>query len=156
MPLRLRVCVSALLTHELQEILRTRPDPDSVVAALVQPQKGVRLRDEAQMCAYWEELRGALTEPERRCLELGVQRMHEAQLLSYKAVAGRVCSALAPTTQPVEHVAPPAPSLHHVEVRVHIKGSRSMPCAMLNRGPRSLNVRVDNMFTLESHVACLP
>lgn len=144
------------MTQIAKEILRTRPDADSTVAALTQPQRGVHLRDEARLCAFWDEVRGALSEPERRCLELGVQRMHEQPLITYTALAGRVSSAVAPTTVLLESAPMPMPSLHHVEVRVRVKGNRSMPCAMLARGPRSLNVRVDNEFVLETHTVCFP
>jgi hypothetical protein len=143
------------MTQIAKAILRARPEKDSAAVALTVEQRGAHLRDEVKLCAYWDALRGALRGKERACLELAIARMREKRPISYEALGGAVASEASPAIAHGGLPAMPGKSLHHVEARVRIKGSLSVPCAMLGAGPKSLNVRIDNVWVLESHLLAL-
>lgn len=140
------------MTQIGKTILKSRPEKDSEVLKLTVEQRGVHLKDEVKLCAYWEAISGALEPKERRCLDLAVQRMHEKRPIAYEALGGAISSQGSPALVGAKASGLPPKSLHHVEARVRIKGAMSFPCAMLQRGPRSLNVRIDNVWLLESHL----
>jgi hypothetical protein len=140
------------MTQIAKAILRARPEKDSAAAALCVEQRGAHLKDEVKLCAYWDAVRGALVGKERTCLDLALARMREKRPISYDAVGGALASEASPALAHGGLAAMPVKSLHHVEARVRIKGALAVPCAMLGAGPRSLNVRIDNVWVLESHL----
>jgi hypothetical protein len=137
------------MTQIAKAILRARPEKDSEVAALTAEQRGAHLKDEVKLCTYWNAVQAALTPRERRVLDLGITRMQERQPITYEALEGRVASDAAPA---LDTPGAPCRSLHHVEARVRIKGALAVPCASLGVDTKSLNVRIDNVWTLESHL----
>lgn len=132
------------MTQIGKAILKTRPEKDSETAKLVVEQRGAHLKDEKKLCAYWESIRKALDAEETKCLDNGVKLLHQRSPISYIPQAGKICS----------DTSRKGGSLHHVELSLRIKGALSVPARLLKRGPNSLNVRIDNMWTLESHACC--
>ena len=140
------------MTQIAKAILRARAEKDSDVAALTTEQRGAHLRDEVKLCTYWNAIQAALTGRERRVLDAGITRMQERQPISYEALDGKIASDAAPVVGTVVEGSVPRRSLHHVEARVRIKGALVVPCAALGVGAKSLSVRIDNVWVLESHI----
>eukprot|EP00961_Rhodomonas_salina_P234755 3172797-Rhodomonas_salina.1 len=69
--------------------------------------------------------------------------MHEKQPITFKPIAATLASAPSPVFADVDKTCG-AKSLHHVELTVRIKGALTVPCGMLKRDAKTLNVRIDN------------
>jgi len=143
------------MTQIGKAILRTRPEKDSEVSALTVEQKGAHLKDELKLCSYWKSIHDSLDASEKACLDLGIQRMHEKQPITFKPITATLASAPSPVFADVDKTCG-AKSLHHIELTVRIKGALTVPCGMLKRDAKTLNVRIDNNWVLESHLLCLP
>jgi hypothetical protein len=138
-------------------LLRTRPEKNTEIAKLTEVQRGVHLKNEAKLFAYWTAVSGALDPSEHRCLTAAMACFHEKKPLTYEAVDGRVTSSASPVV--VDSSMPrgkmPTRSLHHVELSVRIKGGMTVPCSSLQRADSVVHVRIDNVWKFESQLSSL-
>lgn len=142
-----------LMSQIAKTILKARLHKSSDVAKLTVEQKGIHLKDEIKLCAYWNALQAELTQTERRCLDNAVHRMHDTRPLTYVCKDGNVYSACTPVVNDVQGKRPltNVQSAHSVHAVVCIKGAMNFPSRSLNCDKLSLNVRIDNDWTFECH-----
>ena len=150
------------MTQIVKSILKTRNNPSDEVREVTAEQRGVHLKDESKLCAYWSRMHELLDKDERKCfndaivnIRNGTTKINVSLKDGYTAqacthIGENECGALYEknnsNTSPMESK---VQDIHHLNVLVNIKASTLVPISKLRRECNKLNVRIDNDWELE-------
>ena len=166
------------MTQIAKSILKTRENPSTEVREMTAEQRGIHLKDESRLCAYWTSMYALLDESEKKCFSNAVANLRDGTkkiLVSLKdsditqacthvgtqigSHIGAAHMGIAPIGATIDNntgasMDSKVQNMHHMHAKVNIKASMVVPMYKMNRNFKTLNVRIDNDWDLEINSIC--